>query len=226
MLAWITRNITLITGVVISGTIIGIAIVSASEPTTEAAFIAARQVYGLTAMGILLGACLIGPLTAVFPRMPLNGMLRAGRRAIGVSAFVVAIPHVACYAWPVLQKNWRDVYEPGLLWVIGLGLGLFALLVLFVLTWTSRDAAVQAMGGRRWKRLHRTVYLATPILFLHALLVGADFGIATPDHAEADYGALIAFTILTAAWLMFAWLRERGIIWPGRRPADLSVNSS
>ena len=221
MLAWFTRNITLTIGIVVTGAILGIAIVSASEPTTEAAFIAARQVYGLTAMGILLGACLIGPLTAVLPRMPFNAVLRAGRRAIGVSAFVVAIPHVACYTWPVLQKNWRDVYEPGLLWVVGLGLGLLAFFVLFTLSWTSRDAAVQAMGGRRWKRLHRTVYFATPILFLHALLVGTDFGIATPAHGEADFGALIAFTILTFAWLMLAWLRQRGFRWPTRPPGDL-----
>ena len=86
----------MIIGVAVTGANLGSAIVSASEPTTEAAFIAARQVYGLTAMGILLGACLIGPVTVAFPSMPFNGVLGAGRRAIGVSAFVVAIPHVAC----------------------------------------------------------------------------------------------------------------------------------
>ena len=226
MLVWITRHITLLIGIAVTGAIIGIGIMSAFEPTTVAAFIAARQVYGLTAMGILLGACLIGPLTWVFPRMPLNGVLRAGRRAIGVSAFVIAIPHVACYLGPVLLQNWRNLYEPGLLWVVGLVLGLLAFLDLSMLAWTSRDAAVKAMGGKRWKRLHRTVYIATPILFLHALFVGTDFGFATPANGEADYGSLIAFSILTAAWLVLAWLRHRGIRWPARSPADVAPTPS
>lgn len=222
MLAWITRNITLLIGIAVAGTIVGIGIMSAFEPTTADAFVAARQVYGLTALGVLLGACLIGPLASVFPRMPLKGVLLAGRRAMGVSAFVIAIPHVACYLGPVLLRNWRELYEPGLLWVVGLVLGLLAIVDLTMLAWTSRDAAVKAMGGKRWKRLHRTVYIATPVLFLHALFVGADFGIATPPKGEADYGSLIAFSILTAAWVALAWLRSRGIRWPARSSADAS----
>ena len=171
-------------------------------------------------MGVLLGACLIGPLTAVFPRMRVKGVLLAGRRAVGVAAFVIAIPHVACYLGPVLLRNWRELYEPGLLWMVGLVLGLLALLDLTLLAWTSRDAAVKAMGGKRWKRLHRTVYIAMPVLFLHALFVGSDFGLTTPPKGEADYGCLVAFSIMTAAWLALAWLRSRGIRWPARTTAD------
>ena len=158
--------------------------------------------------------------------MPLRGVLLAGRRAIGVSAFVIAIPHVACYLGPVLLQNWRNLYEPGLLWVVGLVLGLLAFLDLFILAWTSRDAAVKAMGGKRWKRLHRTVYIATPVLFLHALFVGTDFGLATPSKGDADYGSLIAFSILTGAWMVLAWLRHRGIRWPARSPADVTPTPS
>ena len=220
LLAWITRHITVLIGITVAGTILGIGITSAFEPTTTGSFVAARQLYGLTALGVLLSACLIGPLTAVFPRMPLKGVLLTGRRAAGVSAFVIAIPHVMCYLGPVLLRNWRELYEPGLLWVVGLVLGLLALLDRTLLAWTSRDAAVKEMGGKRWKRLHRTVYIATPVVFLHALFVGADFGLATPPKGEADFGSLIAFSILTAAWLLLAWLRSRGTRWPARSSAD------
>lgn len=226
MLAWITRHITLLIGIAAAGTIIGIGIASAFEPTTAAAVVAARQVYGLTALGALMGACLIGPLTAVFPRLPARGVLLAGRRAVGVSAFVIAIPHVACYLVPVLLQNWRALYEPGLLWVVGLVLGLLALIDLTMLAWTSRDAAVKALGGKRWKRLHRTVYVAAPVLFLHALFVGTDFGLATPAKGEADYGCLIAFAILTVAWLLLAWCRSRGIRWPTQSSVDAASTSS
>jgi len=222
MLAWITRNITLLIGIAVAGAMVGIGIASACEPTTAGAIVAARQVYGLTALGVLLGACLIGPLTSVFPRLPLRGVLLAGRRAVGVSAFIIAIPHVVCYLGPVLLGNWRELYELGVLWVVGLVLGLLALVDLTMLAWTSRDAAVKAMSGKRWKRLHRTVYVAAPVLFLHALFVGTDFGLATPAKGESDYGCLIAFAILTAAWLMLAWLRSRGTRWPARSSADVA----
>ena len=218
MIAWMVRNITVLVGIAVAGTMVGIGITSSLEPTAADAFITARQLYGLTALGVLLSACLIGPLTAVFPRLPLKSVLLAGRRAIGVSAFVIAIPHVACYLGPVLLRNWRELYEPGLLWVVGLVLGLLAILDLAMLTWTSRDAAVKALGGKRWKRLHRTIYVAVPVLLLHALFVGADFGLATPPKGEADFGSLIAFSILTAAWSLLAWLRSRGTRWPVRSP--------
>lgn len=214
MIAWMLRNITVLVGIAVAGTIVGIGITSSFEPTAADAFVAARQIYGLTAMGVLLSASLIGPLTAVFPRLPLKSVLLAGRRAIGVSAFVIAIPHVACYLGPVLLRNWRELYEPGLLWVVGLVLGLLAILDLAMLAWTSRDAAVKALGGKRWRRLHRTVYVAVPVLLLHAVFVGADFGLATPPKGEADFGSLIAFSILTVAWLMLAWFRSRGTRWP------------
>ena len=225
MTAWMLQNLTTLVSVAVAGTVLGIGLVSAFEPTTADAFVAARQLYGLTALGVLLGACLIGPLASVFTHMPLKRVLLAGRRAIGVSAFVIAIPHVACYLGPVLLHNWRDLYEPGLLWVIGLVLGLLALFDLSVLAWTSRDAAVMTMGGKRWKRLHRTVYIVTPILFLHALFVGTDFGLVTPPNGEADYGSLIAFSLLTGVWLVLAWLRHRGVRWPARSPADVAPTS-
>ena len=226
MLVWVTRHITLLISIAVAGAIVAIGIMSAFEPTLTDAFVVARQVYGLTALGILMGACLIGPLAAVFPLMPVKGVLLAGRRAVGVSAFVVAIPHVACYLGPVLLRNWRELYEPGLLWVVGLVFGLLALIDLVMLAWTSRDAAVKAMGGKRWKRLHRTIYVATPVLFLHALFVGNDFGFSMPAKGEADYGCLIAFSILTVAWLLLAWLRSRGTRWPVRSSTEVSPTPS
>ena len=65
-----------------------------------------------------------------------------------------------------------------------------------------------------------------PVLFLHALFVGADFGLATPPKGEADYGSLIAFSLLTAAWLLLAWLRGRGIRWQVRSAVEAASTSS
>jgi DMSO/TMAO reductase YedYZ heme-binding membrane subunit len=88
---------------------------------------------------------------------------------------------------------------------------------------TSRDASVKSMGGRKWKRLHRTVYIALGLILLHALFVGADFGLSGgPDvMGEADFGSLIKFLSIAAGWLGLVLLRRRAWRWtPSFRSTD------
>lgn len=217
MRGWITRHITLIVGIAAAGAMLGITVTALIEP--EGQFILARQLFGLTALGFLLASCAIGPLVAVFPSLPWKGTLLSGRRAIGVSACIIAIPHVLCYLAPVLFHEWHELFAPGFLWVSGLAVGLLALIDLGMLAWTSRDASVRSLGGKRWKRLHRTVYIAVPLVLLHALVTGTDFGLARyirrdAPSAEADFGALIIFSAFTVVWLVLVWLRSRGLRWP------------
>jgi DMSO/TMAO reductase YedYZ heme-binding membrane subunit len=211
---WFRRHGTLLIGIGTTGTIVGIGLAAAAEPTPTAALVAAREMYGLTALGFLFASVLIGPLTAVFVRLPqaLRGWLIARRRAVGVSAFALASCHVLCYLLPVLGRSWRELYKPGVLWCIGLGLGFLAASDLAVLAWTSRDNSVRALGGKRWKRLHRTVYLVVPVALLHALIVGSDFGFSHPPDvtAEPDAGSLVGFSVICASWLVLFWLRRRG----------------
>ena len=138
---------------------------------------AARQLYGLWALGLLLASLIVGPLTAVLPWPPARGPLMYARRAVGVCALLFAALHVACYLASVGRRDWRELYTPGALWVIGLILGTLALAGMAALGATSFDAAVKRMGGRSWKRLHRTVYLLLAVVFAHALATGADFGL-------------------------------------------------
>jgi len=95
-------------------------------------------------------------------------------------------------------------------------LGLLALSDMIALGFTSRDAAVKKMGGRRWKRLHRTVYAALAVVLTHAVLVGADFGVNRDVTAAPDAGALIGFLCLSAAWLILFVLRHQGVRWTPR----------
>ncbi len=57
--------------------------------------IEARQLYGLWALGFVLASIVIGPLTSVLPWLPFKPSLVYGRRAVGVSATVFAVLHVA-----------------------------------------------------------------------------------------------------------------------------------
>jgi DMSO/TMAO reductase YedYZ heme-binding membrane subunit len=217
ILDWCRRHGTLVVGIGTTGAILGIGLAAAFEPTVAGSLIIARQMYGLTALGFLFAAVLIGPLTAVLVRMPpkLRGWLIARRRAVGLSAFALVSCHLLCYLAPVLARSWRELFQPGLLWCVGLGLGLLAATDLATLAWTSRDRSVRALGRMRWKRLHQTVYLAIPLALSHALIVGTDFGFSRPPDvkAEPDAGSLIGFSVVCASWLFLLWLRRRGVLW-------------
>jgi sulfoxide reductase heme-binding subunit YedZ len=174
-----------------------------------------RQLFGLWALGLLLASILLGPLTSVLPWMPFKSSLMFGRRAVGIAALAFAGLHVASYVWSVGRRHWSELYTPGILWVISLTLGLVAFADLVVLGVTSTDASVKRMGGRKWKRLHRTIYLALIVMLLHAFLVGADFGFNHgPDVTSgADYGSLVGFASVVAVWLILVYGRRRGWRW-------------
>lgn len=195
-------------------TAIAVAAVSWSDaPAARDALVSARELFGLWSLATLLVTLSAGPLTAVLPWLPLRVHLLYARRATGLTAFAFAALHVLCYAAPNLRDNWRLLFRPGPLWTAGLAVGFLCFLNMAALAWTSRDAAVRHLGGRRWKRLHRTTYVLLPLLFIHALLNGADFGLfRAPDvTAQPDAGALVGFLCFAAAWLALFVLRRKRV---------------
>lgn len=151
-----------------------------------------------------------GPLTFVFPGLPLKPHLMLARRALGVSAFVLATLHVGTYLGPAVYRNWRELYTPGKLWLAGLVLGLPLYGDMAVLALTSRDSAVRKLGPKLWKKWHRTVYLLLPLALIHGTFLGADFGFNKgPDvTGEPDAGCLIGMLIAAGAWFLFFYLRK------------------
>jgi sulfoxide reductase heme-binding subunit YedZ len=90
------------------------------------------------------------------------------RRMLGLFAFFYACLHFTTYVavdqrfdWPVL---WADVTKRKFM-VVGFG----AFLLLLPLALTSTDASVRRLGFRRWKALHRLVYLAAVLAVVHFL---------------------------------------------------------
>ena len=144
---WHLRNIRKLIYLALIVVIIGIAISSALDSAGPThAWIAARELYGLWALSLLLASMLPGPLIFVLPWFPFKGHLLLGRRALGVSAFILAVAHVASYLGPALVRNWHDVYTPGSLWLAGLLIGLAAFADLAVLAVTSRRKAIRSRG--------------------------------------------------------------------------------
>ena len=87
------------------------------------------------------------------------------RRALGLYAFMYAAIHVLIYvdldyglAWSFILQ---DVIEKPRLIV-----GALAFIIMIPLAWTSFDIWKKRLG-KKWKRLHQTVYVLAPIVVLH-----------------------------------------------------------
>lgn len=195
---------------------VGVGVVCAmDDPKTP--WIGGRQLYGLWALGLLLASMLIGPLTSVFRPFPFRGHLVLGRRAIGIACFGFAFLHASSYTGVLLGEGGiphliNEAFAEGTLWVVGLCIGALLFVALLVLTVTSFDHMLVKLG-RRWKTIQNAVYVILPLALVHAILLGADFGFhkARDVSGEADVGALIGMSSLTAVWLALFIARRRGV---------------
>ena len=124
------------------------------------------------------------------------------RRMCGLWAFAYALLHFTCYLWLVngfsLASVWHDAARHPFVLA-----GLAALLLMLPLAATSRDAAIRRLGGRRWRALHRLIYLIGPIAVFYAW-----WGQLAKNHTgEPKVYAAILLALL--GWRCWRWLRPR-----------------
>jgi sulfoxide reductase heme-binding subunit YedZ len=113
---------------------------------------------------------------AVTPVRRLAGWpaLAAYRRMLGLWAFAYATLHVTSYV--VLDQffDWTNIGHEILKHKF-ITAGMAALSLLVPLAATSTGAMIRRMGGRRWRQLHRLVYVAGPLAAIHYVwMVKAD----------------------------------------------------
>jgi methionine sulfoxide reductase heme-binding subunit len=125
---------------------------------------AIEQQTGIQALTFLLMSLACTPLSSVFGWHELTQR----RKALGNYAFLYATIHVTTFVWLDygldLLAIWRDV---GTKWYILIGLSAF--LLLLPLAFTS-FTYWQKRLGKNWKRLHRLVYIISPLVAIHFLL--------------------------------------------------------
>jgi sulfoxide reductase heme-binding subunit YedZ len=102
-----------------------------------------------------------------------SGWIPAVRRPLGLAAFGYCVLHFLAY-FAVGQKfNVAYVFEDS--WAVKSRLpGWSSLLLLLPLALTSTDGMSRRLGGKRWKLLHRLVYVATAFAVLHVYMVDHD----------------------------------------------------
>ncbi len=129
------------------------------------------------------------------------GLLRF-RRALGVTAFVYAALHFLAYAW--LDKSLlvadivADVFKRNFILV-----GMVALLLMLPLALTSFNAAIRALGGRRWQMLHKLAYVVALLGLLHFYW---------KMSAKNDVAEVMVYAVLLAVLLGWRVMRRGGIL--------------
>lgn len=124
------------------------------------------------------------------------------RRTLGVTAFVYAVLHLLSYAW--LDKGWvlddivADVFKRNFILV-----GMLAFLVMLPLALTSFNAAIRALGGRKWQLLHKLVYAVSLLGLLHFYLKKA---------AKNDVSEVMVYAVILALLLGWRVVRRGGIL--------------
>ena len=143
---------------------------------------ASNRFLGDWAMRFLLITLFVTPLRRLFGWSALMRL----RRMLGLFTFAYAALHVSSYVvldqffdW---SEIWADIVKRRFITV-----GMITFLLLLPLAVTSTNAMVRRLGGRRWQRLHRLIYLAAVAVIVHFyMMVKADV------REPLIYGAIAA----------------------------------
>lgn len=129
---------------------------------------------GLQSTRLILLALSITPLRSFFPTAIWVKWLLSKRRAIGVASFIYALLHLVAYL--VNKGNLQSIVQEGQ--TIGLLTGWVAFVIFLLLAATSNDYSLRLLL-RRWKTLHKAVYLGAALTLAHWILTAFNPTIAT-----------------------------------------------
>ena len=150
---------------------------------------------GLLALLFLMASLACTPVKVLFG---LTWPMRV-RRTLGLFAFGAALTHFAVYVvldqMLMLRAIVVDVAKRPFIAV-----GFSALVLLVPLAWTSSKEAVRKLGFKRWKLLHRLVYVVGALAVIHFVL-----------RVKVGMEPLVYASVLAAllAIRAFDWVRAR-----------------
>jgi sulfoxide reductase heme-binding subunit YedZ len=124
---------------------------------------------GVQSARLLLLTLALTPLLRLLPRAAVIRWLMRRRRDIGLVTFFYALAHTVAYL--VKKSDLQLIVSEGL--EAGLLTGWVAFLVFIALAVTSNNASLRALG-RTWRSLHKTVYVAAILTYLHWVLTAFD----------------------------------------------------
>jgi sulfoxide reductase heme-binding subunit YedZ len=165
-----------------------IALLRLQLPSDQLFYIRTQQVFGLIAVCYWYAALLISPLGYVIGKHRMK-RIEFARRAIGVSAFYFVLLHGVIALWGQLGGPTELAHLPELFkWSLLAGAGAFVILAMMAAT--SFDKVVSFMTYRKWKWLHRLVYIGGVLAIFHIWSIGTH--LAYTGVQWAAFGSLLA----------------------------------
>lgn len=135
---------------------------------------------GETAARLLIVTMAATPLCLMFPGARLPRWLLVNRRYLGVAAFGYALLHAVTYL--ARKADVAAIIDEAL--EAGMATGWLAMVLMLLLAVTSNDASVRRLR-QAWKALHRWVYAAAVLTYLHWVLSAFD-----PTGASMHFAVL------------------------------------
>ncbi|MAG18419.1 MAG: hypothetical protein CL944_03015 [Candidatus Diapherotrites archaeon] len=127
-----------------------------------------NKVAALAGIGLIALAFLSGPLSRLWPKT--CAWLLPTRKYVGIGGFILAALH-SIYAIIIfydLDLNQILLENPHALAII---LGIIAILIFALITFTSTKKAVKQMGYSKWKTIQTTGYVALLLAVIHFILL-------------------------------------------------------
>jgi sulfoxide reductase heme-binding subunit YedZ len=152
---------------------------------------------GFTAAVLLAVVLSFTPLRVLFPKWQIALAVNRHRRLVGVSAAAYATLHFTTHLLyeggtslaalpPILHTAVTKPFQLA---------GLISLSILLVLAVTSFRPMIRWLGGRRWKMLHRLVYVVAVLVCYHQAAARKVF----PMQVVWIFGTLAVLEILRVA---------------------------
>jgi len=107
-------------------------------------------------------------LLLLSPLRELSGVVALARfrRILGLGVFGCVCLHVLSYAWFDMDFEWVDIWADVLKRPF-IFVGFAAFVILSALALTSFNAAIRTLGAKRWRMLHKGVFVVVALGLLH-----------------------------------------------------------
>jgi sulfoxide reductase heme-binding subunit YedZ len=137
------------------------------------------------------------------------------RKILGLFAFFYATLHL--FTWIALYAGFNpQAMAADILRRRYITMGMAAWLLLLPLAATSFNWAIRKMGGRRWKKLHRLVYLAAVCGVIH-------YWWQVKPGVLKPLNITIILAVLLAARPVLDWIQDRKVRTTPPKPATSNV---
>jgi len=151
---------------------------------------------GRWALRFLIATLLVTPLRELLGWH----WLAKHRRTLGLFAFAYVVLHWLTYALLDVQLDWNDLKQdlakrPFIM------IGMAGLLLLLPLAATSSAAAIRRLGGQRWRRLHRLIFVVCVLGVIH-FWMGVKKDITDPLIYASIFAVLYLYRVVS-------WWRAR-----------------